>query len=92
MVFISYWHKLKVIWSLMTPRLSQIALAAPQHAEIQGWLCGGKLIPSINIMILIYSHMLTCWTRVEIFCDVFWFHGCVWSPPMPNVEFVKIRK
>lgn len=68
MFFISSWHKLKVIWSLMTPRLPQIALAAPQHAEIQGWLCGGKLIPSINIMILIYSHMLTCWTRVEIVC------------------------
>lgn len=47
-------------------------------------LGGFQARPSIDIMILIYSNMLTLWTRVEIVCDVFGFM-VVWSPPMPNV-------
>lgn len=53
-----------------------------QSEGFEAGFCGGfQAHPSIEIMILVYSHMLTHWTRVEIVCDVFWFHGCVWSPP-----------
>lgn len=43
-------------------------------------LRGFQAHPSIDIMILVYSHILTHWTRVET-VYFFWFYGCVWSPP-----------
>lgn len=55
----------------------------PQQAKwgFRGWLCGGlQAHPSIDIMILVYSHMLTHWTRVEIVCDVLVSWLCLVPP------------
>lgn len=63
--------KLKVIFVCDSTLNSSILQTTTSNVRFSVLALGGsRAHPSIDMMTLVYSHMLTHWTRVEIVCDV----------------------
>lgn len=67
----------------MTPQTQANCICQTTTSKVKVSRLAFAGLPSPSLPCNDPGFILTCWhrTREEIVCDVFWFYGCVWSPP-----------